>query len=240
MDMTGEYRIAAPREKVWVALNDAEVLKQAIPGCDEIEKTSDTSFTAKVTAKVGPVKASFSGKVTLSDIDPPNGYTITGEGSGGVAGFAKGGAKVRLADEAGATLLTYTVEAQVGGKLAQIGSRLIDGTARKMAEDFFGRFAALVAEGEPVAEPVPSAEIAAAPEVEAAIAAAAEPMAAPLTATPAPSPMPTSTPAGPATLGTPGGAPPRSTADTSSRGLSPYIWIPILVVILGALVWYFR
>src|ERR1700761_7136353 len=139
MDMTGEYRIAAPREKVWAALNDAAILKQAIPGCDEIEKPSDTSFTAKVTAKVGPVKASFGGKVTLSDMDPPNGYTITGEGSGGVAGFAKGGAKVSLEDDGPGTLLKYSVDAQVGGKLAQIGSRLIDGTARKMAEDFFSR-----------------------------------------------------------------------------------------------------
>ena len=101
-------------------------------------------MTAKVTAKVGPVKARFGGKVTLSDLDPPNGYKITGEGSGGAAGFAKGGATVRLADDGDGTLLTYVVEAHVGGKLAQIGSRLIDGTARKMAEDFFARFAGIV------------------------------------------------------------------------------------------------
>ena len=144
MDMTGERRISAPRQKVWEGLNDPEILKQAIPGCQEIEKISDTEFTAKVRAKVGPVSANFAGKVTLSDLDPPAGYTISGEGTGGVAGFAKGGAKVRLDEEGGETVLRYEVQAQVGGKLAQIGSRLIDGTARKMADDFFNRFAAAV------------------------------------------------------------------------------------------------
>src|SRR6478609_9229036 len=131
MDMNGEYQIAAPRQRVWQALNDPEVLRQCIPGCEEIVKLSDVEWTAKVVAKVGPVKAKFAGKVTLSDIDPPNGYTITGEGSGGAAGFGKGGAAVKLApDGDDATLLNYTAHAQVGGKLAQIGSRLIDGTAR--------------------------------------------------------------------------------------------------------------
>jgi len=147
MDLTGEYRIPAPREAVWKALNDPEILKQAIPGCDSIEKLSDTEMTAKVTARVGPVKASFSGKVTLSDLDPPNGYKISGEGQGGVAGFAKGGAEVRLKpDETGAgTILTYTANASVGGKLAQIGSRLIEGTSKQMADQFFGKFAEIVA-----------------------------------------------------------------------------------------------
>ena len=144
MDMTGEVRIPATRQKVWQALNDPEVLKQAIPGCEEIEKLSDTEMTAKVTAKVGPVKARFGGKVTLSDLDPPNGYKITGEGNGGAAGFAKGGATVRLNDVDGGTMLSYTVEAHVGGKLAQIGSRLIDGTARKMADEFFTKFSEVV------------------------------------------------------------------------------------------------
>lgn len=145
MDMSGSYRITAPREKVWAALNDPEILKQCIPGCEEIEKHSDTELTAKVVAKVGPVKAKFAGKVTLSDIDPPNGYTITGEGSGGAAGFGKGGAAVKLGpDGDDATLLEYTAHAQVGGKLAQIGSRLIDGTARKMADDFFAKFTQIV------------------------------------------------------------------------------------------------
>ena len=144
MDMTGEFRIPAPRRKVWEALNDPEILKQSIPGCEEIEKVSPTELAAKVTAKVGPVKARFGGKVILSDLDPPNGYKITGEGSGGAAGFAKGGATVHLADDGAGTRLTYVVEAHVGGKLAQIGSRLIDATARKMAEDFFTRFSSIV------------------------------------------------------------------------------------------------
>ncbi len=126
MRMSGEYRIEAPREAVWAALNDPEVLKQAIPGCEEIEKISDTELAAKVKIKVGPVSAKFSGAVTLSDLDPPKGYTISGEGKGGPAGFAKGGAKVRLEEDGAATILYYDVEARVGGKLAQIGSRLID------------------------------------------------------------------------------------------------------------------
>jgi uncharacterized protein len=145
MDMTGEFRIPAPRQRVWEGLNDPEILKQSIPGCETIEKLSDTEFAAKVTARVGPVKANFNGKVALSDLDPPNGYTIGGEGQGGVAGFAKGGARVSLAEEGGETVLHYEVHAQVGGKLAQIGSRLIDATARKMAQEFFGRFAQLMA-----------------------------------------------------------------------------------------------
>jgi len=242
MDMTGEYRIAAPRAKVWAALNDAEILRQAIPGCDEIEKTSDISFTAKVTAKVGPVKASFGGKVTLSDMDPPNGYTISGEGSGGVAGFAKGGAKVGLVDDGAGTLLTYAVDAQVGGKLAQIGSRLIDGTARKMAEEFFSRFAALVAEGEvadpsviAVVTPEPAATLAAAPAVEAALASAADPHAAGLPIEPAPVAAPQA-----AKLDAPGGATPVSSGNKPSGGLNPWIWIPALVIVLGIVVAVFR
>ena len=145
MDMTGEYRIAAPRDRVWKALNDPEVLRQCIPGCDDLERTSDTELVARVTAKVGPVKAKFSGGVTLSDITPPESYTITGEGKGGAAGFAKGSAVVRLAEDRGETLLRYEAHAQVGGKLAQIGTRLVAGTAKKMADDFFGRFRELVA-----------------------------------------------------------------------------------------------
>ena len=140
MDMTGERRIPAARQKVWEGLNDPEILKQSIPGCESVEKLSDTEFAAKVRAKVGPVSANFAGKVTLSDLDPPAGYTISGEGTGGVAGFAKGGAKVTLDEEGGETVLRYTVQAQVGGKLAQIGSRLIDATARKMADQFFSKF----------------------------------------------------------------------------------------------------
>lgn len=152
MDMTGEQRIGASRERVWQALNDPEILKQCIPGCEALEKTSDTEYVAKVVAKVGPVKAKFSGKVTLSDLDPPNGYTITGEGSGGAAGFGKGGAKVSLAEDGpDATVLSYAAHATVGGKLAQIGSRLVDATARKMADDFFVRFTAVVGDAGPAA-----------------------------------------------------------------------------------------
>ncbi len=165
MDMTGSERIAAPRERVYEALNDPEILKAAIPGCESIEKTSDTAMTATVVTKVGPVKAKFQGAVTLSDFDPPNGYTISGEGKGGPAGFAKGGAKVRLEDDDGATILHYEVKADVGGKLAQLGSRLIDSTARKLSGEFFSRFAEIVAE--------PAAE--AAPEVAAQAAPAAAP-----------------------------------------------------------------
>ncbi|HML10564.1 MAG TPA: carbon monoxide dehydrogenase subunit G [Stellaceae bacterium] len=144
MEMHGELRIPAPRSEVWAKLNDAETLKTCIPGCEAIEKLSPTEFTAKVVARVGPVKASFSGKVTLSDLDPPSSYTISGEGTGGVAGFAKGSAKVSLDDAGAETVLRYGVQAQVGGKLAQIGSRLIDATSRKMADDFFNRFLGVV------------------------------------------------------------------------------------------------
>ena len=141
MEMTGRYQIPAPREKVWAALNDAIVLKDCIPGCEELEKLSDTEMTATVKAKVGPVSATFKGNVTLTNLDPPNGYTISGEGKGGPAGFAKGAADVTLADDNGMTLLTYTVKAQVGGKLAQVGARLIDATAKQMADQFFSAFA---------------------------------------------------------------------------------------------------
>ena len=147
MDMTGEYRLEAPRDRVWAALNDPEILKQSIPGCEELEKESETAFTAKVLVKVGPVKARFGGKVALSDIDAPNGYTISGEGQGGAAGFAKGGAQLTLEADGDATVLRYEVTATVGGKLAQIGSRLVNATAKKMARQFFEKFAAAVGGG---------------------------------------------------------------------------------------------
>jgi len=147
MEMQGEAQIPAPKQVVWDALNNPTVLRESIPGCEELNQDGDDSFTAKVKAKVGPVSARFSGKVHLSDIDPPNGYRIHGEGSGGAAGFAKGGATVSLEDDgAGGTVLKYSVEASVGGKLAQIGSRLIDGAARKLADEFFEKFAKLAAE----------------------------------------------------------------------------------------------
>ena len=144
MDFSGEYIIPSTKQKVWDALNDPEVLKQCIDGCEELNKESESEFSARVTAKVGPVRAKFSGKVTLSDIDPPNGYKISGEGQGGVAGFAKGGAAVKLEDSDGGTKLTYTAEAEVGGKLASVGSRLVEGVAKKTADDFFGKFAEIV------------------------------------------------------------------------------------------------
>lgn len=144
MEMNGEYRIPAPRQIVWEALNDPETLGRCIPGCESIQKTSETAMSAVVQAKVGPVSARFTGDVTLEDIDPPNGYTIRGEGKGGVAGFAKGTARVALSDDGDATLLTYVVEAQVGGKLAQVGARLVAGTVKKMADEFFGTFTQIV------------------------------------------------------------------------------------------------
>ena len=209
MEMTGEYRISAPRETVWRALNDPAVLKQAIPGCEEIVKLSDTEMTAKVVAKVGPVSAKFGGKVTLSDLDPPNGYKITGEGTGGAVGFAKGGAVVKLtADETGGgTVLTYTVNAAVGGKLAQIGARLIDGTARKLADEFFGKFSALVSAQAAAPGGMPGA----------AAPAAAEPV----------SPAAKTEPR--AMAPTPAGR----------KGLHPLIWIAGLIVIILALLLYF-
>lgn len=140
MELTGEYRIAASKAKVWAALNDAEILGRCIPGCEELTKSSDTAMSAKVVLKIGPVKARFSGNVTLENLDPPNGYTIVGEGQGGVAGFAKGGADVQLVEDGDETILTYQAKAQVGGKIAQLGSRLIQSTAAKLADKFFVNF----------------------------------------------------------------------------------------------------
>ena len=147
MTMTGEVQLEANRDVVWAKLNDPEILKQCIPGCESLTMLSDHEFEAVAVNKIGPVKAKFKGKVTLSDLDPPNGYRISGQGDGGVAGFAKGGAEVKLSDKDGGTLLTYNVEAQIGGKLAQLGQRLINGTAKKLADDFFVRFAEAVKAG---------------------------------------------------------------------------------------------
>jgi hypothetical protein len=157
MDIAGEFRIPASKQAVWDALNNPEVLKEALPGCENIDKTSDTEMTATVTIKLGPVKARFSGKVTLSDLDPPNSYTLTGEGQGGAAGFASGEAKVNLEEDGDGTVLTYTAEAKVGGKLAQIGSRLIDSTSKKLAAQFFGKFAEIVGEAQDDTTGEPSA-----------------------------------------------------------------------------------
>lgn len=140
MELTGTRIIAADRATVWAHLNSADTLRAAIPGCTELTGTPEDGFEAVVVQRIGPVKATFRGKVMLSDIVANESYTITGEGSGGVAGFAKGGAAVRLAEAEGGTELTYDVKAHVGGKIAQLGARLIDGFARKMADQFFERF----------------------------------------------------------------------------------------------------
>jgi hypothetical protein len=164
MNLSGEYRLPIPRETVWNGLNDPAILRQCIPGCEDLAKTSDTEFTAKVGLKIGPMTAKFTGKVTLSDLDPPNGYKIAGEGQGGVAGFGKGSAVVTLADDgAGGTVLKYTADSQVGGKMAQLGSRLIDATAKKLADEFFGKFAEVVS--------APAAQAAAETPAEASAAA---------------------------------------------------------------------
>jgi hypothetical protein len=148
VEINGEQRIPATQQVVWEALNDPEALKASIPGCESIDKLSDTQFTARLTMTIGPVKAKFTGDVTLSEIDAPNGYTITGKGSGGAAGFGKGSARVTLLREDNNTVLRYAANASVGGKLAQIGQRLVDSAAKKMADEFFTNFTAyLTAKG---------------------------------------------------------------------------------------------
>ncbi|MEX2127320.1 MAG: carbon monoxide dehydrogenase subunit G [Xanthobacteraceae bacterium] len=146
LEMSGEYLLPLDRATVYAALNDPELLKRSIPGCEELEKVSDTEFAAVVRLELGPVKARFKGKVRLEDLDPPNGYRIAGEGEGGVAGFAKGGATVNLAEVPEGTKLTYKAEASVGGKIAQLGQRLIAGSAKKIADRFFSNFTAALAE----------------------------------------------------------------------------------------------
>ena len=143
MKLSGSYQINLSKEKVWEALNDPEILKQAIPGCEEFKKNSETEFTATATNKIGPFNASFTGDIELTDINPPNSYKITGSGNSPV-GFASGEATVRLEDQESGTNLIYEVEANVGGKIAQVGSRLIDMTAKKMADIFFGKFSELM------------------------------------------------------------------------------------------------
>ena len=211
MEMSGEQQINAPRDAVWAALNDPDVLRQCIPGADEVIKTSDTEFNAAVTAKIGPVKAKFKGVVSLSDIDPPNGYRISGEGKGGAAGFGKGEAQVALAEVDGGTLLQYHVKASVGGKLAQLGSRLIDGVAKKMADDFFTTFKETVSSG--AAEPT-----AAEPAAEAA--PAAQPASQPA---PQPAPQPAASPA--------------ASSGDAKGGMGPRIWIPLLIIVIAVIIW---
>lgn len=145
--MTGEQRVGAPRAKVWAALNDPDVLRQCIPGCQSLERDGDDRFVALAEVKVGPIGARFKGSVQLSDIDAPNGYTITGQGNGGIAGSAKGGAKVRLSDDGAGTLVSYEVDAEVGGRMAQLGGPIIDATAKQMAGKFFAKFGEVVGGG---------------------------------------------------------------------------------------------
>ncbi len=141
MDLVGEYTLAVPRERVWAGLNDPEMLRRCIPGCKDLEQQSPTRFAATVALKIGPVSATFKGSVELQDMEPPAGYRIVGQGNGGIAGFAKGGAVVILAEAEGGTLLTYTAKAEVGGKLASLGGRLIQSTSKKLADQFFSTFA---------------------------------------------------------------------------------------------------
>ncbi|MDR3496463.1 MAG: carbon monoxide dehydrogenase subunit G [Ancalomicrobiaceae bacterium] len=228
MEMTGEYRIPATRAEVWAALNDPDVLRVSIPGCETLDMSSPTDMTAKVVTKIGPVKATFSGRVKLENINPPNGYTISGEGSGGVAGSARGGADVTLTEDGDETVLAYAAHAHVSGKLAQLGSRLIDATAKMMADQFFAKFSAVVVER---LNP---------PEEEAAAAAVD---AGPAAATPEGMPMATAT-------ATPGAAPmataealPRrvaskvhSAAPISVGSLVPgWVW-PLAALIVGILI----
>jgi carbon monoxide dehydrogenase subunit G len=146
MDLTGSYTIPAKQSVVWAALNDPNILRESIPGCETLSMLSETEFAATIVAKIGPLKARFTGKVELSEIDPNNGYKIRGEGSGGVAGFAKGGARIHLQAVGDSTVLTYEIEAQIGGKLAQLGSRLITGVVNSMAEKFFTALVAKISQ----------------------------------------------------------------------------------------------
>lgn len=262
MDMKGEERISAPREVVWEALNDPDVLKACIPGCQTLEKTSDTSFSATVQAKVGPVKAKFAGEVSLTDIDPPKGYKISGEGKGGAAGFAKGGAVVKLEEDGNETVLSYEVDANVGGKLAQIGSRLIDSTAKKMAGEFFSKFneevmaraggaPAATAEAAPAAAPAPAPaeEAAAAAPVEEPVAAAPVTEAAPSAPVEAPAPEPAAkpeeAPASASDTDVTAAAAKAATeavneATAKRKGLSPVIWVVAVIVAAGLLIYSFN
>ncbi len=145
MDLTGRYPIPASPDLVWDALNDPDTLRTCIPGCESVEKIGPTDFLATATLKIGPMKATFTGKIALTELDAPRRCVVRGDGQGGAAGFAKGEAEVLLADDGAGTVLTYAAKAQIGGKLAQIGQRLVDGAARQIADDFFGRFTAALA-----------------------------------------------------------------------------------------------
>ena len=239
MDMQGEYRIPAKRETVWEALNDPEVLKACIPGCQELTRTEDGGFEASVKAKVGPVSATFKGAVRLENVNPPESYTIAGEGKGGAAGFAKGGADVKLTEDGDETILNYEVKAQVGGKLAQIGARLVDSTAKKYATDFFATFAEIVQSRAGATQTEEAAQEAAAPASE----TSAEPTPADAPAE-APAEAPVAAPAADeekiredATRAATEAA--RETG-AKRRGFSPTYWIIILIVALLGLTMIFN
>lgn len=248
MDMSGQQVIPADRETVWRGLNDPEILRQSIPGCESIEKLSDTEMTAKVTAKVGPVKARFTGAVTLSNLNPPESYTISGEGKGGAAGFAKGGADIRLEEAEGGTRLSYEVHANVGGKLAQLGGRLIDGTAKRMAGEFFDNFAKAVApeaaQGVTPAEPVAAVEPDTAPVgepmPEMASAAPRPVQQAAVQATPAAGAEDLQPEPGTPAVDTRASEPqpvPEPEPGQPSPGLNPIIWVGGLVIIVVAIIY---
>ncbi|MDX1604954.1 MAG: carbon monoxide dehydrogenase subunit G [Candidatus Competibacterales bacterium] len=156
MEIAGEHHIQCPRDEVWTALNDPEVLRCTLPGCESLEQQADNDFQARVKSKIGPVKATFNVKVTLENLDPPRSYTLSGEGQGGVAGFARGSADVQLEERDKTTLLRYKAQFRVGGKLAQVGSRLVTGAARKTADQFFTNFAAYLNPTEPDSQPAGS------------------------------------------------------------------------------------
>jgi len=211
MDFTGRYVIAAPPQKVWDAIYNSDVLKACIPGCEALERTSPTDFVATAKIKIGPVSATFKGKVTLSDMKPPSSVKLTGEGQGGVAGFAKGSADVTLTPEGDGTVLTYVAKATVGGKLAQIGQRLVDGAAKQIADDFFKRFRAVVA---------PAASLSPDPTTEEIMAASAPLAAAGVSDEPH------------ATAEIVAAAP---DAPMARSGLSPAIWVAGLIAVIAVL-----
>ncbi|MBL6854249.1 MAG: carbon monoxide dehydrogenase subunit G [Alphaproteobacteria bacterium] len=218
MDFTGRYVIAAPPQKVWDAIYDPEVLKACIPGCEALERTSASEFVATARIKIGPVSATFRGKIALSDMNEPHSVKLTGEGQGGVAGFARGGADVTLTPEGHSTVLTYIAKATVGGKLAQIGQRLVDGAARQIADDFFKRFSAVVA-------PPPAApDLSPDPTTEEVMAASAPLAAAGVTGEPH------------ATAEIVAAAPGAPMART---GLSPFVWVAGLIAVIAVLLFAF-
>ena len=231
MKMNGEFRVPTDRETVWRALNDPEVLKDCLPGCQEIEKTSETEMTATLTIKVGPVKATFAGGVTLSDLDPPNGYTLSGQGQGGPAGFASGEAKVRLVEEGAETVVQYEVDAKVGGKLAQIGSRLIDSTAKKLSKQFFDSLAETLGGGEKA-----EAEDAAAPEPEPAAAAESDQQVDPAPPSPEPEPPAAQPAEAPAEGAAAEAAGPPLAPAAQRMGLPTAAWVVGVVVVAVVLI----